>query len=215
MVYAGALIAEVMIYSDAPADYYLAAAARDLIKAFPYATGAAALWIVIAYFFHQSIVDAVTGGAGRDAAAAAAALQSAGKSLHLARHPDAEAEDHRKRGAERLRDRAQPAAICRHRHHRPAERAQRPGDRGGARPRAHPHPQRRRADDGDRGDHRRRGRLLRRTVLPELYQLRLLRRLWRLWPRLVVIVIFVLLFGQQPKGLRRRRRHCHHRCGRR
>ena len=62
MVYAGALIAEVMINSDAPADYYLAAAARDLIKAFPYATGAALLWIVIAYFFHQSIVDAVTGG---------------------------------------------------------------------------------------------------------------------------------------------------------
>jgi heat shock protein HtpX len=62
MVYAGALIAEVMINSDAPADYYLAAATRDLIRAFPYATGAALLWIVIAYFFHQSIVDAVTGG---------------------------------------------------------------------------------------------------------------------------------------------------------
>src|SRR5579864_3202621 len=62
MVYAGALIAEVMIYGGAPADYYLAAAARDLIKALPYATGGAALWIVIAYFFHQSIVDAVTGG---------------------------------------------------------------------------------------------------------------------------------------------------------
>jgi heat shock protein HtpX len=62
MVYAGALIAEVVINSDAPADYYLAAAARDLVKAFPYATGAAALWIVIAYFFHQSMVDAITGG---------------------------------------------------------------------------------------------------------------------------------------------------------
>ena len=62
MVYAGALIAEVMINSDASADYYLAAAARDLIQAFPYATGAAVLWIAIAYFFHQSIVDAVTGG---------------------------------------------------------------------------------------------------------------------------------------------------------
>src|SRR3984893_6408070 len=62
MVYAGALIAEVVINSGAPADYYLAAAARDLVRAFPYATGAAALWIVIAYFFHQSIVDAVTGG---------------------------------------------------------------------------------------------------------------------------------------------------------
>jgi heat shock protein HtpX len=62
MVYAGALIAEVMIYAGGPLDYYLAAAARDLIKALPYATGGAALWIVIAYFFHQSIVDAVTGG---------------------------------------------------------------------------------------------------------------------------------------------------------
>ena len=62
MVYAGALIAEVMIDSGRPVDYYLAAASRDLVKDFPLATGAAALWIVIAYFFHQSIVDAVTGG---------------------------------------------------------------------------------------------------------------------------------------------------------
>src|SRR5271156_5760225 len=62
MVYAGALIAEVVIDSGATADYYLMAAARDLVTAFPYATGGAVLWIVIAYFFHQSIVDAVTGG---------------------------------------------------------------------------------------------------------------------------------------------------------
>src|ERR1700722_6471822 len=62
MVYAGALIAEVVINSGAPVDYYLMAAARDLVPAFPYATGGAVLWIVIAYFFHQSIVDAVTGG---------------------------------------------------------------------------------------------------------------------------------------------------------
>jgi heat shock protein HtpX len=62
MVYAGALIAEVVINGDATVDYYLVAAARDLVTAFPYATGAAVLWIVIAYFFHQSIVDAVTGG---------------------------------------------------------------------------------------------------------------------------------------------------------
>jgi heat shock protein HtpX len=62
MIFAGALIAEVAINSDGSVDYYLAAAARDLIKAFPYATGGAALWIVIAYFFHQNIIDAVTGG---------------------------------------------------------------------------------------------------------------------------------------------------------
>jgi heat shock protein HtpX len=63
LVYAGALIAEVVIDSGGSVDYYLAAAMRDLIKAFPYATLAAALWIAIAYFFHQSIIDAVTGGA--------------------------------------------------------------------------------------------------------------------------------------------------------
>jgi heat shock protein HtpX len=62
MIYAGALIAEVVTYSDAPADFYLAAAARDLVKALPYATGGTVLWIAIAYFFHQSIIDAVTGG---------------------------------------------------------------------------------------------------------------------------------------------------------
>ncbi|WP_239501656.1 hypothetical protein, partial [Stenotrophomonas maltophilia] len=30
--------------------------------AFPFATIGAAAWIVIAYFFHQNIIDAVTGG---------------------------------------------------------------------------------------------------------------------------------------------------------
>jgi heat shock protein HtpX len=62
LVYAGALIAEVVVNSDASVDYYLVAASRDLVQALPYATGAAVLWIVIAYFFHQSIVDAITGG---------------------------------------------------------------------------------------------------------------------------------------------------------
>jgi heat shock protein HtpX len=62
LVYAGALIAEVVIRSDRSVDYYLMAASRDLVTAFPWATGAAALWIVIAYFFHQSMIDAVTGG---------------------------------------------------------------------------------------------------------------------------------------------------------
>jgi heat shock protein HtpX len=62
LVFAGALIAEVVLNANGTVDYYLAAASRDLIKAFPYATGGAALWIMLAYFFHQSIVDAVTGG---------------------------------------------------------------------------------------------------------------------------------------------------------
>jgi heat shock protein HtpX len=62
LVFAGALVAEVLINSNASVDYYLVRASRDLIAAFPYATGAAALWIVIAYFFHQNMIDAVTGG---------------------------------------------------------------------------------------------------------------------------------------------------------
>jgi heat shock protein HtpX len=63
MVFAGALIAEALGNPGAPVDYYLMAAARDLLSAFPWATGGAALWIVIAYFFHQSMIDALTGGA--------------------------------------------------------------------------------------------------------------------------------------------------------
>src|SRR6202030_789957 len=62
VVYAGALIIEVLNYSGAPFDYYLKAALTDVIRTLPYSTGAAILWIVIAYFFHQSIIDAVTGG---------------------------------------------------------------------------------------------------------------------------------------------------------
>jgi len=62
IVYAGALVIEVLNTSDAPFDYYLRVALLDVIRTLPYSTGAAILWIVIAYFFHQSIIDAVTGG---------------------------------------------------------------------------------------------------------------------------------------------------------
>jgi heat shock protein HtpX len=62
IVYAGALIIEVVNNSNGPVDYYLRVALADVIRTLPYSTGAAALWIVIAYFFHQKIIDAVTGG---------------------------------------------------------------------------------------------------------------------------------------------------------
>src|ERR1700742_1167228 len=62
IVYAGALVIEVLNAGDAPFDYYLRAALADVIRTLPYSTGAAILWIAIAYFFHQSIIDAVTGG---------------------------------------------------------------------------------------------------------------------------------------------------------
>jgi heat shock protein HtpX len=62
LVFAGALLAEALMHSDRSVDYYLRRASGDLIAAFPYATIIAALWIVIAYFFHQNMIDAVTGG---------------------------------------------------------------------------------------------------------------------------------------------------------
>ena len=62
MVFAGALVAEALMHSGKSVDYYLIQARRDLATAFPYATVAAVLWIVIAYFFHQNMIDAVTGG---------------------------------------------------------------------------------------------------------------------------------------------------------
>ncbi|MGY8664938.1 M48 family metallopeptidase [Bradyrhizobium sp. UFLA05-109] len=62
LVYAGALIAEVVINGNQSVAYYLTRALSDLIKASPFATAAVIAWIIIAYFFHQSMIDAVTGG---------------------------------------------------------------------------------------------------------------------------------------------------------
>src|SRR6201996_6868582 len=62
IVYAGALIIEVANNPGGPDDYYLRIGFSDVIHTLPFSTGAALLWIVIAYFFHQKIIDAVTGG---------------------------------------------------------------------------------------------------------------------------------------------------------
>ena len=62
IVYAGALIIEVVNNPGGPIDYYLRLGLSDVIHTLPFSTGAALLWIVIAYFFHQKIIDAVTGG---------------------------------------------------------------------------------------------------------------------------------------------------------
>ena len=62
LVYAGALVAEVVIDGNETVAYYLSRAFSDLKVAAPVATIVAAVWIVIAYFFHQSMIDAVTGG---------------------------------------------------------------------------------------------------------------------------------------------------------
>ena len=61
MVYAGALTAEALSY-DASLNYLLRKAWLDLLAAAPWATAGTIAWIVIAYYFHQSMIDAVTGG---------------------------------------------------------------------------------------------------------------------------------------------------------
>ena len=62
LVFAGALVAEVFIYGDAPLEYLLAAARYDFLKAAPFATIATLIWILIAYKFHQRMIDAMTDG---------------------------------------------------------------------------------------------------------------------------------------------------------
>jgi heat shock protein HtpX len=61
LVYAGALVGETLT-NDAPLDVLMRAALRDALYAAPWATLGTALWILIAYKFHQSMIDAVTGG---------------------------------------------------------------------------------------------------------------------------------------------------------
>src|SRR5688572_20674122 len=62
IVFAAAIFLEVFFRQDQSVDYYLRAAWSDLKMAAPFATIAALAWIIIAYFFNQSIIDAVTGG---------------------------------------------------------------------------------------------------------------------------------------------------------
>jgi heat shock protein HtpX len=61
LVYAGALTAEALSI-NADIDTLMRLAWRDLIAAAPLATLGAALWVVVAYYFHQSMIDAITGG---------------------------------------------------------------------------------------------------------------------------------------------------------
>jgi heat shock protein HtpX len=61
MVYAGALAAEALSV-NAGLNTLLQLAWNDLIHAFPVATLGTVAWIAIAYYFHQSMIDALTGG---------------------------------------------------------------------------------------------------------------------------------------------------------
>src|SRR6185312_1330616 len=61
LVYAGALVAEALSVPNAPLDYLMRAAVYDFVKAAPFATVGAVVWIAIAYKFHQAMIDAITG----------------------------------------------------------------------------------------------------------------------------------------------------------
>jgi len=61
LVYAGAALGEAL-GTNAPLDIILRRAVNDTIAALPWATVGTVLWIIIAYKFHQSMIDALTGG---------------------------------------------------------------------------------------------------------------------------------------------------------
>jgi heat shock protein HtpX len=61
LIYAGALAGEAMSY-NASLQYLVRKAGQDLIAAAPLATVGTIGWIVIAYYFHQTMIDLLTGG---------------------------------------------------------------------------------------------------------------------------------------------------------
>jgi len=62
MTFAGALLAEALLAGDASLEWLLRAAWRDLMYALPWVTIGTLIWMAIAYRFHQSMIDALTGG---------------------------------------------------------------------------------------------------------------------------------------------------------
>src|SRR5208283_2139081 len=61
MVFAGAVLGEGLTV-NAPVDVLMQRALSDTLHALPWATVGTIAWILIAYKFHQSMIDAVTGG---------------------------------------------------------------------------------------------------------------------------------------------------------
>ncbi len=62
LTYAGALIAGVILYPEQSYDWYMANAIWDTRQAAPFVTVGTIAWIFIAYKFHQSMIDQLTGG---------------------------------------------------------------------------------------------------------------------------------------------------------
>jgi heat shock protein HtpX len=61
LVFAAALIAEAY-GGDASLEWLVGAALQDLLLALPWVTLGTAIWILVAYNFHQAMIDTVTGG---------------------------------------------------------------------------------------------------------------------------------------------------------
>jgi heat shock protein HtpX len=61
LVYAGAVLGEALTV-NAPLDVLMRRAVGDAVSAAPWATIGTIAWILIAYKFHQSMIDALTGG---------------------------------------------------------------------------------------------------------------------------------------------------------
>ena len=65
LTYAGALLGRAF-FTEAPLDVVLAAAFEDLLWAAPAATILTIIWVLIAYNWHERMIDAVTGARGID-----------------------------------------------------------------------------------------------------------------------------------------------------
>src|SRR5437764_5145106 len=61
LVFAGAVLGEGLSSGD-PIDALVRRALSDTLYAAPFATLGTALWVLIAYKFHQNLIDAVSGG---------------------------------------------------------------------------------------------------------------------------------------------------------
>jgi len=64
LTFAGALIFRAYVMNDAPLDWILRFAWQDMLYALPFATAGAVIWLLIAYRFHQAMIDRQTGAHG-------------------------------------------------------------------------------------------------------------------------------------------------------
>jgi heat shock protein HtpX len=62
MAFAGALLAEAWISGNLPFEVIVRRAWGDFLQTWPFVTIGTAIWILIAYRFNQSMIDALTGG---------------------------------------------------------------------------------------------------------------------------------------------------------